>query len=475
MLFNISSSRNFAKRFLDLLYSKTYITLSVLFLVGLGIILYPLGQLSKKTIEINALKSAEFYSSVLDEFRSIYTSEVINRVPDSLYVGHDYLNHDNGIPLPATLSMILGNKLGEHEGGVFAKLYSPYPFPWREGGLKNKFQKTAWETLKKDKTSVYYEFTNIGGKRYLKYAKADVLRPSCVSCHNTHPQTPKKGWETGDVRGVLEVNIPVDRLFKASNTGVSTTFFYSLFLTITILVILGIAIRRLKLANSQIEAYGKQRELSTKNILEIVDNEKNKISAHLHDHIGQILTSAKLNFEQITTLISKNDAGIKLTENMSLLLEEAYIEVKDLSYNIVSRKIIEQGLHKAILDFIARLEIIVDIKYQLLFKCDESHINPFIKSEIFAIVQEANNNIIKYALAENVNIQIIEGDNELNVTIEDDGIGFDIDSIINSTYDGLGLSNIQIRTEWLKGSFAVESQPGKGTIIIAVIPLTPDI
>ena len=79
---------------------------------------------------------------------------------------------------------------------------------------------------------------------------------------------------------------------------------------------------------------------------------------------------------------------------MSLLLEEAYIEVKDLSYNIVSRKIIEQGLHKAILDFIARLEIIVDIKYQLLFKCDESHINPFIKSEIFAIVQEANNNII---------------------------------------------------------------------------------
>ncbi|MBL4651567.1 MAG: DUF3365 domain-containing protein [Flavobacteriales bacterium] len=469
---NIDSS--IIKKFLDFLYSKTYLTLAILFVVGLAIVLVPLGQLSKNIVEINALESAKLYADAITEFRTIYTSEVIDRIADSTYVGHDYLSVDNGIPLPATLSMLLGKRIGDNTNGGSTKLYSPYPFPWRKetGGLRTDFQKNAWNAFQLDKKKPYYEFTSVDGMRLLRYAQADLLRPSCVSCHNTHPQTPKTGWKVGDVRGVLEVSIPLDNISKASSTGVSTTFLYSLLMTIMILTILGLAIRRLKTANLRIEAYADKRELSAQEVLNIVDEEKRKIATHLHDHIGQILTSAKLNFEEVATRIERNSGNDKLTENLHQLLNEAYDVVKELSYSIVPDKLLNQGLRKAIEDFTARLEIITPIKFRLYFKTDETKMDTGIKASIFGIIQEATNNIIKYSLAKNVLIQIIDSDTETTITIEDDGIGFEIADRLFLNEKGLGLRNMKSRAEWLNGFFQVESELKRGTIIIVVIPRT---
>jgi hypothetical protein len=55
-----------------------------------------------------------------------------------------------------------------------------------------------------------HEFTEIGGQRIVRYAQARVMDRSCVECHNTHPQSPRKDWQEGDVRGVLEITRPLD-------------------------------------------------------------------------------------------------------------------------------------------------------------------------------------------------------------------------------------------------------------------------
>lgn len=163
-----------------------------------------------------ALANAELYSSALREFRTVYTSEVVERVKASadVRVTHDYVERSHAIPLPATLSILLGERIGRHLSGAETHLYSAHPFPWRaaDGGLRDDFRRRAWSALRADPQTPVFEFTTRKGHEVLRYATADVLRPSCVGCHNSHPLTPKTGWRAGDVRGVLEVIHPMGGL-----------------------------------------------------------------------------------------------------------------------------------------------------------------------------------------------------------------------------------------------------------------------
>jgi len=177
--------------------------------IGLYSFTYKLsGELTQKA----ALNDARIYAKALEGFRTLYTSEVVNIVKSQgITVTHDYRSIPGAIPLPATLSMLLGKKIGEQNNGAKTRLYSPYPFPWRlsEGGLKDEFSKKAWQFLQANPNRDYSQFEQSDGRSVLRYAKADVMRESCVDCHNSHPLTPKNDWKLGDVRGVLEVTIPL--------------------------------------------------------------------------------------------------------------------------------------------------------------------------------------------------------------------------------------------------------------------------
>ena len=100
--------------------------------------------------------------------------------------------------------------LQEAQTGVGVDLYSPYPFPWRtrpEDGFRDR----AWEAMNSDPSAPYYEVVQSDSAATLRYATADVLTPDCVGCHNNHPDTPRSGWRVGDVRGVLEITVPLQR------------------------------------------------------------------------------------------------------------------------------------------------------------------------------------------------------------------------------------------------------------------------
>ncbi|MCH8820156.1 MAG: PAS domain-containing protein [Acidobacteria bacterium] len=116
--------------------------------------------------------------------------------------------------------MILGQRIGEHEAGAETRLYSAYPFPWREEESQeiftDPFAQEAWDTLTANPEIPFYRFEEMGGRRFLRYARADLMRSGCLNCHNTHPDTPRTGWKEGDVRGVLEVDLPLENSIEAS-------------------------------------------------------------------------------------------------------------------------------------------------------------------------------------------------------------------------------------------------------------------
>lgn len=159
-----------------------------------------------------AVQNAALYAHALNEFRSLYSSEVVQRLAGSeAVVSHDYLKHPYGVPLPATMSIMLGERIGKQLGEAQMNLSSPYPFPWRAQSESShkEFETKAWQQLNLTPDIAFYEFVSDSHGHYIRYAVADVMRASCVNCHNTHPQSPKNDWKIGDVRGVMTLIFPI--------------------------------------------------------------------------------------------------------------------------------------------------------------------------------------------------------------------------------------------------------------------------
>jgi hypothetical protein len=112
----------------------------ILALFGVSVLAFFITRITENLVQTVALEDAALYSQAIEEFRSVHTSEVVLTAREQgLEVSHDYQNKEHAIPLPATLSMLLGQRIGEHEAGAKTRLYSAYPFPWREEENKDIF------------------------------------------------------------------------------------------------------------------------------------------------------------------------------------------------------------------------------------------------------------------------------------------------------------------------------------------------
>jgi hypothetical protein len=179
-------------------------------LIVVGIFFYS-RSMSSDLIETMAMEEARHYSNVLVEFRTLYTREVVEKLRDSgIVASHDFHGKPQTIPLPATLTKLLGRPNSASETNLF-RLYSPYPFRHhpREKTMPDSYAKEAWEFLNKNPTEPFVRIDYIESVPTLRFATADLMRAECVNCHNTHPASPKTDWQTGDVRGILEVAVPL--------------------------------------------------------------------------------------------------------------------------------------------------------------------------------------------------------------------------------------------------------------------------
>ncbi len=128
------------------------LSILILGVLSVSAIAVYLANATENLVQAVALGDAELYSQAIEEFRTVYTSEVVARVREQgIEVSHDYLENEHAIPLPATLSMILGRRIGEHEAGAETHLYSAYPFTWREEYhrriFEDPFSRDARESL----------------------------------------------------------------------------------------------------------------------------------------------------------------------------------------------------------------------------------------------------------------------------------------------------------------------------------------
>lgn len=157
-------------------------------------------------------------------FRSFYTKNVVPVAKKGgVRVDYDFMSAENTIPLPATFTKAIGEEVAQAYPGTNVRLYSSFPFPHRkkEEIAMDKFEKEALDSLIKNPLVAVSTFETLNNRYSVRYAIADTMREGCVSCHNSHPESPKTDWKVGDTRGVIEVVVPLDDMEAAMISGSS--------------------------------------------------------------------------------------------------------------------------------------------------------------------------------------------------------------------------------------------------------------
>jgi len=197
---------------------------------------------------------------------------------------------------------------------------------------------------------------------------------------------------------------------------------------------------------------------SMQSMIEGQEVERERIAKDLHDSLGGLLSTIKLQVDNIRNKksISEDDKEIKTATQ---LLDTAVSEVRTISQNLQPGALNRLGLIPALKDLVNRY----DNKYGP--EIDLQHFDVPIKLDqtialgIYRIVQEILTNAIKHANAKEILVQLNKETDEIIIHIEDDGVGFNTEK----KYTGMGLENIRSRVNYLKGTMEIDSRKNQGT------------
>lgn len=223
-----------------------------------------------------------------------------------------------------------------------------------------------------------------------------------------------------------------------------------------------------KIINHQKEEINNQkiRELednikisSMQSMIEGQELERERIAQDLHDSLGGLLSTIKLQFDSIGSQ-NGNYHGNKEYHKANNLLDTAVKEVRSISHNLQPGSLSNLGLVAAIKDLINRFESDAGPEIDFQHYGIPDKMDNMTSLSIYRIVQELFHNALKHSNANEILLQINYDEEEIVIQFEDDGIGFDIENLQRK---GMGLENINSRVNYLKGSVSIDSNPGDGT------------
>jgi len=224
----------------DKLSTRLFTPLVVIFIIIFILLAFYVPNITKENAINSAIESAESTVKQYKTIRGYYTKNIIKKILPIANISPDYAHKDdpNKIPLPATFIHELGEEFN-NKGIMSLKLYSPFPFPNRSNRTLDEFGKKAWQALTKAPNKSFAIAETMKGVQVVRVALADTMsQQGCVNCHNSHPNTPKNDWQLNDVRGVLEVQVPIaNQLASASklNMTIAALVILALLATISLL------------------------------------------------------------------------------------------------------------------------------------------------------------------------------------------------------------------------------------------------
>jgi signal transduction histidine kinase len=217
------------------------------------------------------------------------------------------------------------------------------------------------------------------------------------------------------------------------------------------------------------------RVLSSKN-LEAHEDERKIVARELHDGIGQALTGIKFCIENG---IRKLEDGSPISQVKEInktipLIREAVEEVRRISMGLRPSTLDDIGIAETLFWYCHQFEEIYKfVRIRASVEVEEGHISDALKTAIFRIVQESMNNVAKHSRADRVLLNLHDEGDRLELTIEDNGVGFEDDSQEAGDTDvkGFGLAGMRERAELSGGTLSIHSRLNGGTRLTATWPM----
>jgi signal transduction histidine kinase len=204
-----------------------------------------------------------------------------------------------------------------------------------------------------------------------------------------------------------------------------------------------------------------------------LENERKRFSQDLHDEIGPTLSTLLL----YTNIIEpKDQENEEIRQKMEEILKETLQMVRTISQNVIPKYIQEQGLKISLENMIEKFNHALAGKTQISLEMESFNVklNEFANLNIYRIIQEAVNNAIKHAEAKEIRVFVSAAGTKATIIISDNGKGLNrtlMEINAGKTGSGIGFKNIQSRVIFLGGQLNIYSQKGKGTQIVADIPI----
>lgn len=197
----------------------------------------------------------------------------------------------------------------------------------------------------------------------------------------------------------------------------------------------------------------------------ILENERKRIAADLHDSMGPLLSTIKLNINSIHV---EDDHDRVIIAKSGGYIDEVIKGLRQISHNLLPATLERKGLAEALHEFIRQVSAKADL--DIRFHTSGQVIIPKEQEiHIFRIIQEITHNTLKHAKATLLHIVLSRENGFFLVLVKENGIGFDVRKV-RAESSGLGMKSLAIRTDILHGSLSIDSAPGMGTKYFIKIP-----
>lgn len=203
------------------------------------------------------------------------------------------------------------------------------------------------------------------------------------------------------------------------------------------------------------------------------DAERKRIAQDLHDGLGALLSTVRMHFSSIEAEINKlHELDVYNAANR--LLDEACQEVRKIAHNMMPGTLVRLGLVPALEDMCDKINGTDQLKVEFhAFDIDDDRrLGESVEITLYRLVQESLNNIVRHAGARHAIVQLSKDEDQIYLTIEDDGNGFVVKDALEK--QGMGMRNLDSRVKYLNGKFDIQSELGKGTSISIEIPVQKD-
>ncbi len=208
-------------------------------------------------------------------------------------------------------------------------------------------------------------------------------------------------------------------------------------------------------------------------LLETQEAERQRIARELHDSSVQSMTGLVHKAELCYRLIDIDPVRCKMElKNMSKFTKEIIDELRDMIYNLRPMSFDDIGIDTAIERNLARLQDGSDTTINYYVQGSSEEMSPVVGLTLLRIIYEACSNAVRHANAKEVNVRLVYSEDHIDLSIEDDGDGFELENMrVADDRTGFGLPIMKERVFLLSGDMDIQSELGKGTTINITVPL----